>query len=226
MEEYRKCKVVLLPVKSSKVTGEDDGSLLLRDKEVTTDGIFTPMGIFICSSEEIKEGDKDFWIIANTFDKQWNNVLKQVKECNVDPLHGKVFILEPGFLFVEEGIKIIATTDTSLLVLKPYMSLHESLPGLSNSFISHYIQEYNKGTKIEEVQVAYELMDSGGINSGLEPSRLKVDKNNQISIRSVKDSFSLKEVRVLFNKFRKDVVEIHKAQITNVDLDKWLLENL
>lgn len=75
-----------------------------------------PQNIFITSDEEIKEGDKDFYIIANDRDKTWINRLEKVVECKIDPKHGKVLILfSETFLWVDEGKKIILTTDQDLI---------------------------------------------------------------------------------------------------------------
>ena len=76
---------------------------------------FRSQNIYITSDEEIKEGDKDFYIIANDRDKTWINRLEKVVECKIDPKHGKVLILSSGFLYVDEGKKIILTTDQDLI---------------------------------------------------------------------------------------------------------------
>jgi len=71
--------------------------------------------IYITSDEEIKEGDKDFYIIANDRDKTWINHIEKVIECKIDPKHGKVLILSSGFIYIDEGCKIILTTDQDLI---------------------------------------------------------------------------------------------------------------
>jgi hypothetical protein len=71
--------------------------------------------INITSDEEIKEGDKDFYIIANDRDKTWINRIEKVIECKIDPKHGKVLILSSGFIYIDEGCKIILTTDLDLI---------------------------------------------------------------------------------------------------------------
>jgi hypothetical protein len=70
--------------------------------------IETPDYILAVSDEEIKESEKDFFIIANDRDKTWINRLEKVIECKIDPKHGKVLILSSGFIYVDEGCKIIA----------------------------------------------------------------------------------------------------------------------
>ena len=40
--------------------------------------------IYITSDEEIKEGDKYFYIIANDRDKTWINRLEKVVECKIE----------------------------------------------------------------------------------------------------------------------------------------------
>jgi hypothetical protein len=71
--------------------------------------------IYITNDDEIKEGDKDFYIIANDRDKTWINRIEKVIECKIDPKHGKVLILSSGFIYIDEGCKIILTTDGDLI---------------------------------------------------------------------------------------------------------------
>jgi hypothetical protein len=70
--------------------------------------IETPDYILGVSDEEIKEGERDFFIIANDRDKIWINHLERVIDCEIDPKHGKVLILSSGFIYADEGCKIIA----------------------------------------------------------------------------------------------------------------------
>jgi hypothetical protein len=74
-----------------------------------------PQNIYITSDVEIKEGEKDFYIIANDRDKTWINRIEKVIECKIDPKHGKVLILSSGFIYIDEGCKIILTTDQDLI---------------------------------------------------------------------------------------------------------------
>lgn len=81
--------------------------------------------------------------------------------------------------------KIISSTDESLGLPKP-----------SDSFISKYIEEYNKGNTITNIWVEYE--DQGYYDAidedktWVENWQLKVDSNNTITIKKIKDSYSRK----------------------------------
>ena len=110
--------------------------------------------------------------------------------------------------------KIIATTDTSLLIdtyinqgdtvkgdliikrnsdyttgLKGRINLHQP----SQQFIQKYIEEYNKGNIIEDILVEYEyLLDDMGV---VPYWNLKVNsKDNTITIRKVKENYTKEEV--------------------------------
>jgi hypothetical protein len=82
-------------------------------KEVLPSGLY--QNIYITSDEEIKEGDRDFYILANDRDGTWINRVEKVIECKIDPNHGKVLILSSGFIYIDEGCKIILTTDPDLI---------------------------------------------------------------------------------------------------------------
>ena len=55
--------------------------------------------------------------------------------------------------------------------------------------------------------------------------RLKVDSNNTITIKKVKDSYSREEVINLLYKYNDGIIDRY-SQLTNKDLDKWIKENL
>ena len=118
----------------------------------------------------------------------------------------------------------------------------------SDSFISKYIEEYNKGNIISDVLVEYEQCkvcqgtkrhivsmfgevdcnycqkNEGYEKLYIEP-RLKVDSNNTITIKKVKDSYSREEVINLLYKYNDGIIDRY-SQLTNKDLDKWIKENL
>lgn len=80
--------------------------------------------------------------------------------------------------------KIISTTNPTL-----------NLPQPSKSFIDKYIEEYNEGNPITEVMVEYETKnisdDEGFFNV---KDILKVNSDNTINIKSIKNSWSREEV--------------------------------
>ena len=105
----------ILPTdKPSRLQLSETGKFYLID-EIGHYGTSKSNHIYITSDEEIKEGDKDFYIIANDRDKTWINHIEKVIECKIDPKHGKVLILSSGFIYIDEGCKIILTTDPELI---------------------------------------------------------------------------------------------------------------
>jgi len=97
--------------------------------------------IYITSDEEIKDGDKDFYIIGNDRDKTWINGIEKVIECKIDPKHGKVLILSSGFIYIDEGFKIILTTDPTLIA--------DGVQSIDDTFLEWFV----KNPSCEEVEV-------------------------------------------------------------------------
>jgi len=168
--------------------------------------------LYILSDEEIKEGD---WCYGMDGIFQYK---------------GKVNIPD-----IELPKKIIATTDLSL-DFGDYIETGQKrtwrvLPQPSQSFIEHFVEEYNKGNVITEVMVEYELYklsNSGNTAAILENGhhgdlyRLKVNpKDNTITIKKVKDSWSREGVINLI------INAINYGIDSNGNLsDKWIEENL
>jgi hypothetical protein len=127
--------IYLLPTdKPSRLIKNNHSQLLLTIQTLPLDreiGCF-PQNIYITSDEEIKEGEKDFYIIANDRDKTWINCVEKVVECKIDSNHGKVLILSiGGFLFVDEGCKIILTTDQDLIA--------DGVQAIDDEFLQWYV---------------------------------------------------------------------------------------
>lgn len=124
--------------------------------------------------------------------------------------------------------KIIATTDSSLMsstlipVNNELHSLTISLPKPSQQFIEKYIEKYNKGNVISEVDVEYEVDYSIKCDETLSDCqrysnkkvdcsncikaifKLKVNSDNTINIKSDKDSWTLEELHDLLAKHEYD----------------------
>jgi len=107
--------------------------------------------ILAVSEEEVKEGEKDFFIIANDRDKTWINRLEKVIECKIDPKHGKVLILSTGFIYVDEGSKIIAYQPKNNapeldLPLLPEIVVEDEVEKLADEYFSdYYMDDYKQG---------------------------------------------------------------------------------
>ena len=119
--------------------------------EIMSSSNSKPQHIYITSSEEIKEGDKDFYIIANDRDKTWINHIEKVIECKIDPKHGKVLILSSGFIYIDEGCKIILTTDQELI--------KNGVQAIDDEFLEWFV----KNPSCEEVEVRKERIILGEV---------------------------------------------------------------
>lgn len=177
--------------------------------------------LYILSDDEIKESD---WFI------QENSVLRTCYD-----LEWKGFY------------KIIATTDSSLVKegldqdgFQTKWNKDYHLPQPSQSFIKKFIEEYNKGNIITDVMVEYEewhvvkmptdFMNHLDITKGLPiidgtqrvELKLKV-KDNTITIKKIKDSWSRDEVETtIINVFR----DIYKDRNWESKAYDWINENL
>ena len=135
--------------------------------------------------------------------------------------------------------KIIATTDTSLKVIK-LSNLGEnwkdiSLPQPSQEFIQYFIEEYNKGNIITDVLVEYDDLhkdyDEMGLYNPNISIQLKVNSDNTINIKSIKDSWNKEEVDLEKSEFihlffSHHYTELSNKGITSEYIRKWIEENL
>ena len=161
--------------------------------------------LYITSDEEIKEGD---WYIFNV------GYASGVKQADLDDIENIHLEIDPK--------KIIATTDTSL-----------ELPQPSQQFIEKYIEEYNKGNIITEVLIEveeYEFKQTEWFQEApythkYKEWRLKLDSQNQITIRKIKDSWNREEVidlcRSAYLYGEQGALKLH-----NGIFKEWIEENL
>ena len=123
------------------------------------------------------------------------------------------------------------------------------LPQPSIQFIEKYIEEYNKGNVITEVLVEVildewkskdfkpvifhdidRLIEFGynpKFNFTFKKGGLKLDSQNQITIRKLKDSWSREDISKLVIKLKSLSKENQLKIINSVEsFDKWIEENL
>ena len=180
MSTFKKAKVVMLPTNNDGQGIYLSPITTINKIHYTTKRIlnsYIAQHLYIISDDEIKEGD---WC----YDLK-NNCTLQAKSSY-------------------EGMrikKIIATTDPLLKIeingnrgnLLPDVSFDINLPQPSQQFIEKYIEAYNKGQQITECLVEYEEIYPEHFTYNPSENiitRLKVDKNNTITIKKVKDSYS------------------------------------
>lgn len=178
--------------------------------------------LYITDDSKIKEGD---WYIHN------QNGSERLLQCNskVLPMNAK---------------KIIATTDTSLKLGgntgKRQDGISIPLPQIPKQFIGYYINEYNKGNKIERVLVEFESYH--GINTSiaeinaisgddsmnwrgrgdLRDFKLKLSPTNEISIKPVENKvYTRDEVEKLIYSAMKS-----RNYTPLIEFNEWIKENL
>lgn len=185
----KQCKVVMLVTENSSsiyLKPQGNNLVIVTEKRALAYARslnFPKQHLYILSDEEIQEGD---WCIANYYNEDFYLVqAKNIALGNVE--HGQQLMFPFNSMTHEVRFckKIIATTDTSL-----------GLPQPSQSFINRYIEEYNKGSVIEDVLVEYsnewigkeyvDEQDAYGYDKF--ELQLKVDSDNTITIKKVKDS--------------------------------------
>lgn len=223
---YKKVNVVMLPTneKANIVLHKDKNTLeyiLNQSSVIGETQYFSCQHLYILSDEEIKVGD---WVydvcdgIVNVeHEYQLSNIMVFKKDCK----------------------KIIATTDKSLTINSVYgidsfdaamfggksemIKLPQmfNLPQIPQSFIKHFVSEYNKGNIITEVIVEYYWEPFSGIAQL--PPKVKINKDNTINIKLIKNSWSRDEVKELLYKFS---TKVFSENFKIEEVNKWIEENL
>lgn len=193
---FKKTKVVMLPTeKSSDIILRTRDNVIHQKKYYGT--AWEDMGdvyqhLYFLSDDEIKEGD---WcvnlahkLVVKPTDIEWAN-------SNKDNLK-----------------KIIATTDRLEI---PYQ--WSIIPQPSEGFIQKFVESYNSGNQISEVDVEYNHLLT---TFGIDEESLKINpKDNTITIKKAKDTWSRDEVINLLQQFNND-------KSGAFDCTKWIEENL
>lgn len=234
----KKCKVVMLPTSQKASVGNivkvdndipdmcngnlfDKGDLLVltqlqKGLNRQQEG-FTTQHLYILSEDEIKEED---WFVKI---RGFNGKPSLYKEKEAAFLNSE-WLNSPD---VNDCFKVIASTDQSL-----------ELPEPSQAFINKYVDLYNKGQQIKEVNVEYEVYhgmqtsiaevasfnSSSKWNGELLDNKLKVS-NNTITIRKIKDSYTREEVVKLFDKLNNDLQTEYNVDCPYSVIEHWLKKN-
>lgn len=183
-----------------------------------------PQNLYILSDETIKEGDWYYSLYHET-----------ILQCSHKNQAISLNILYGNN--VNKG-KVIATTDKSL-----------KLPEPSEGFIKAFIKAYNSGNSITKVMVEYEYakyMQNSygcGCTEGFQELcannidgqdlckiaiKLKLNsKNNTITIKKIKDSWSRDEVLKLVKSAYSTALEEAKDEMVNYFyFNNWIKQNL
>ena len=199
-----------------------------------TKTIWNKQHLYIISDDGIKLFD---WVYNNK-----ENIVEQITSKTQ-----LIFVLEEN-KENQTFKKIIATTDKSLEIsnnldynqlLPNRKDFRFYLPQPSQQFIQKYIEEYNKGNIITDVLIEYELISNEEyFGNTVNPDndvpyfdeKLKINpKDNTITIKKVKDSYSREEVIEFGNKVKeycKDGWKPDSLHRVFFEWDKWIEENL
>ena len=238
----KKCKVFMFPTSETvtRILYSKNTNTLEYNPFLKTNSSDKYQHLYITSDEEIKEGD--WYIHFNTYTKE-SSLFKADDKFNGG--NNPNIIDKRDFVYEYWNNKIIATTNTSLgwynigngdpgllignsfkgngMIVKPL------LPQPSQEFIRQYIEEYNKGRVIFDVDVEYDLWDKftdvndPNNHTTTTKKELKINPDNTINIKSIKDSWSREEVKQLC----KLAFKYHCDNSRTTSLpDKWIEENL
>lgn len=186
---------------------------------------FINQHLYITSDDELKKGD--FAIYDNGHNSPGFVVKKvEVSDGIVYRRPNETYqdygYKDGGITPLSKDVKkIIATTDSFLTyhdkipIGENVCGLHKQIPQIPQQFIEHFVSEYNKGNIITDVMVEFtsyhgintsiaEINAISGDNSmnwkGIGDNRdfkLKLNQDNTINIKPVKDSWSREEVKNL-----------------------------
>ena len=214
---YKKHSLILLPT-------NEKSNIWLRNNKLqyncSPSSKINPHDLYILSNDEIKEGD---WVIDIE-----NNILFKVKEQG----HSGLLRSETDS-FIKDACRKVIATNTSLKGkwLQTCFSgeeIYEKLPQIPFLFIQYYIEQYNLGNVITEVEIEYEIWNifSGDHNNTPREISLKINSSdNTINIKPLKDSWTREEVRLLICKYAEENGK-GWLYIDNMTTDKWIKENL
>jgi hypothetical protein len=165
---------------------------------------------------------------------QWNKDLEELVQSHVGMFNEMSKDLPK---------KVIASSDTTLLVgndsnpLKNYF-----LPQPSDSFIKRYIETFNQGVPIVDVMIDYEWNEKYGNGTVTYNDRykLKLDKNNTITITRIKESWNKEEIiQFMDDWYDKNIFDSYLNELIDKNLSgeslsfsksdvgkKWIENNL
>ena len=218
MSTFKKAKVIMLPIDEKTELQKFGVSLRYKSNHVhNMVGIY--QNLYIISDDEIKEGE----ICVHDFGMGYELYTMDSENCKsgVSNVH----------------FKIIATTDNSLKICKTPVPLGNrfdewaNLPQPSQLFIEKYVSKYNKGNVITDVLVEYEAIGNWRHAEFVHTKDiLKVNtKDNTITIKKIKDSWTKEEVAELFRKFHSYFDKKGDYTMYNLSEDsinEWIEKNL
>jgi hypothetical protein len=176
-----------------------------------------PQHLYITINERPKVGDWYIVLLNGNIP-----TLEQIKTINDNVWVNKE--LFETTRHIDNCYKIIATTDSLIINGDKGKSLlgtdlNEYLPQPSKSFIDKFVAMYNKNTPIESCMIEYEQPFPGN------PSifdTLKVNNNNEITIKRCKESWSKEEH---INDCKR-LIDLYATTYIDGDITEWIKQNL
>jgi hypothetical protein len=171
---------------------------------------FKAQHLYFLSNEEIKGGD---WCVINY---EFDSTRHADKVKSITP-KGMFLTTESNYeLMANRCKKIISSTNEKL-----------NLPTPSKEWIDQYIKAYNTGNPIEEVMIENENVYKA-VKTDISETRtsfviIKVNEANEITIKSIKDSWNREEVDKILEEYR---VYTWKEGCTQMELENWKSKNL
>ena len=231
---WKNSHVVMLP--TNQAQNEDNNTIYLNNfsKELilgwrnARSTNQTVQHLYITSDEEIKEDD---WVILNY--RIGKSIDKALPACLKNAFHNADFWNAENKTQNLGNKPIIATTDTSLRRMGDDgivdIALGLEISYIPESFIKYFIEEYNKGNVITKVMVEYnyELSNDEDEQGNLIPDiYLKLNSDNTINIKPIKNSWNREEHIANIKAFAKEFVANTDTAYKQAVIDKWIENNL
>ena len=222
MEQFKRVQIILLETNNKSNIWSHKGRRLYYNQNNPNDvDDEIRYNIYIISDDEIKEGD---WYFDGT-----DFIHKKSKHNNT---------LVDGN---KQAKKIIATTDTSSINIRQMTFMDEAtewiydIPQPSQQFIEKYIEEYNNGNIITDIEVEYspssitiQTYSEQQINDNLKALTLKINpKDNTITIKKLKDSWNREEViEQMWSAYKASNTVFEDESALRIEFDNWINQKL
>jgi hypothetical protein len=237
MKNYKRAQAVMLPTTEKTDLFIINKQLFKCHKPQQGDGVDTVnQNLYIISDDKIIEGD---WYLVELFKITGESNGLKLEQCEA---------IDDGWVnnsdvvtarHIKNCKKVIATTDRKLTddnrtYISGLMGKPNILPQPSQQFIEKYIESYNKGEVITDVLVEYERipwnLDEYGSLILEEELRLKINPDNTITIKELKETWDRKEVEAklfeLLQDIQHDETLLEHYGGDYREFDKWVEENL
>ena len=242
--------VVMLPTneKANILKGSNAGNNLLLDNgdninHSLVDGKrFQYQHLFITSGEEIKEGD---WFYSKIVQKIFKatNEKYNLQELNLNICNHKIivttdtslsykfrekevqfpqtiFLPRPSQQFIQQYIEEYNKGNVITKIEVEYEDLTEQLQESVDNLRDNCLEDFDN----EEESPYYHLLEQAIIELGNYIPKLKVNPDNTINIKPIKDSWSREEVIKLIEKFNDNIEYVYNYG--EEALNEWIEENL